>query len=349
MSLASDKIQRASTRMLLSYPWWSTLYLHLRVQESTTVPTMATDGTWLLYNPQFTEALPDNEVLTVLMHETAHCALLHSFRRGHRNPLLWNIACDMAVNALLAADNLFVPKGCVPAGPLGKTAEQMYDELLDDTKMGLPRDLFDSGTFGEPGGLGEPGMSERAWKDALASNRGLEPDALSRIVQSNAEAKVDWRNILAQFIHSTRKSNWHTWNRPSRRLKGMPGWEREPESTIAICIDTSGSIGDTLLSVFLSELGAIVALSGVRAYLISADAAVHQIIEPGDEMPKAWTGGGGTDFRPGITKSLELEANAIVYFTDGDGTFPQNCSLPVLWALTQDVPVTFGTAIRIGE
>ena len=69
MSLASEKIERCSAQMLLSYPWWASLYLHLVRIETEAVDTMAVDGTHLFYNPRFTESLSDKECVGVLMHE----------------------------------------------------------------------------------------------------------------------------------------------------------------------------------------------------------------------------------------------------------------------------------------
>jgi predicted metal-dependent peptidase len=93
--------------------WWASLYLNLiRVEtDSIDVDTMAVDGTHLFFNPKFTESLTDKECIGVLMHETAHCALLHCYRRKYREPLRWNVACDKAVNAILAAANIKLPDG----------------------------------------------------------------------------------------------------------------------------------------------------------------------------------------------------------------------------------------------
>ena len=59
MSVASDKIERCSAQMLLRYPWWASLYLHLIRIETEAVDTMAVDGTHLFFNSMFTESLSD--------------------------------------------------------------------------------------------------------------------------------------------------------------------------------------------------------------------------------------------------------------------------------------------------
>lgn len=351
MSKASEKIDRCGTQMLLGWPWWASLYLHLKRIETDAVPTMGVDGTYLAYNPEFTLSLTDKECLAVLLHETAHVALLHCYRRKWRDPLLWNLAADQAANALLIADGIVLPKGCVLPGPLDKTAEELYEQIKNSAQTLTAQDVFGEGELGKGDkdssgkSQGSPEMTVREWKDALASSRGMAPASIARTVEDSV-SEVDWRAELAQFLHATTRSDTHTWNRPSRRISGLPGWKREPETTVALCIDTSGSIDDVLLGQFLGEMKAIMSLSGILAYVISCDVAVHQVVLPGDNIPTLM-GGGGTDFRSALSKAEELAVDAVVYLTDAQGTFPQNCNLPVLWALTQKAEVPFGKSILI--
>ena len=138
MSEASEKITRCSARMLLSHPWWASLFLNLvRIEDNVTTATMAVDGTHLFFNPEFTMALSDKECIGVLMHETAHCALLHITRRKWREPRRWNIACDKVVNAVLVAANIALPKDCVPPGPLGALAEELYEQITPAEMLSL--------------------------------------------------------------------------------------------------------------------------------------------------------------------------------------------------------------------
>jgi predicted metal-dependent peptidase len=129
MSAAAQKIERCSAQMLMKYPWWASLYLNLIRVETDAVETMAVDGTHLFYNPVFTESLTDKECIGVLLHETAHIAFLHCYRRKYRDPKRWNVACDKAVNAVLVAANITLPKDCVPPGPLGALAEELYEQI----------------------------------------------------------------------------------------------------------------------------------------------------------------------------------------------------------------------------
>jgi predicted metal-dependent peptidase len=344
MSEASDKIQRCSVRMLMMYPWFASLYLRLIRRETMAVSTMAVDGTRLFYNPEFTISLTDKKCLAVLMHETLHIAFLHCYRRKHREPKRWNIACDQVVNGVLVAANITLPEGCVPPGQLGALAEELYENITpEEMARYFPADVLvaESGSDDD----GNKGMTEKDWRDAIAGSHGLMPDYLSRIIEGTTASTKDWRNELARFIHDSRRSDTHTWTRMSRRIPGMPGWARKIESRIVICVDTSGSINPALLNAFMAECRAITSLAGITAVIISADAAVSQTILPGEPFPIELGGGGGTDFEPALTAAKEHDPNCVIYFTDGMGKFPASCFLPILWALTGHCSVPFGEKI----
>lgn len=348
MSLASDKIERCSAQMLLRYPWWASLYLHLIRIETTAVPTMAVDGTHLFFNPVFTEALTDLECIGVLMHETAHCAFLHCYRIKWREPERWNVACDKAVNAVLVAANIELPKGCVPPGPLGSLAEELYEQITPEEMALYNRDVLQAGSMDDVANDGAK-MSEKEWRDAIASSYSLCPDYMERVIQEATATVKNWREELARFIHATRKADSHTWNRLSRRVSGLPGWNREIETRIAVCIDTSGSVTGPLLGAFVAECKAILELAGITAIVISADAAVSEVIQPGEPFPTNLKGVGGTSFAPALKEAENHEPNGIVYFTDGDGAYPKGCLFPVLWALTKPHTVPFGEKILLEE
>ena len=240
---------------------------------------------------------------------------------------------------MLVAANIALPKNCVPPGPLGALADQQItpEEML----LYFP-DLLEPGTYQD----GAKPMGEKEWRDAIAASHGLVPDYVERIVAEATAPVKDWKNELARFIHSTRKSDCHTWSRPSRRISGMPD-ASEIETTIVICIDTSGSIVGNVMGTFVTECRAILDLAGITAVVISADAKVQQTIQPGETFPTVLMGGGGTSFVPALEAAANYEPDGIVYFTDGEGTYPPSSQFPVLWALTKPCAVPFGEKILV--
>jgi predicted metal-dependent peptidase len=123
------KLTRARTQLLLSQPFFGTLCLRLKLVTGA-VPTMATDGRRILYDPAFVNSLQPAELEAVLAHEVLHCALGHHCRRGQRDPRLWNEAADLAINPLLVANGFSLPAGALidPAFD-DLSAEEIYARL----------------------------------------------------------------------------------------------------------------------------------------------------------------------------------------------------------------------------
>ena len=227
ISPAAEKIERCSAQMLLKHPWWASLYLNLIRVETESVPTMAVDGTHLFFNPQFTESLTDKECLGVLLHEVGHIAFLHCYpvRIKWREPRRWNLACDKVINAVLLAAGIALPKDLVPPCSLESTAEEEYEKITaEEMDAFFPEDVLVAGSMDVPGGKT---MSEKEWRDVIASSHGMMPDSIARSVEEATKPRKDWKEELARFISSTCKADHRTWARQSRRIPGMPGWNRE--------------------------------------------------------------------------------------------------------------------------
>jgi predicted metal-dependent peptidase len=131
------KLTRARTQLLLNQPFFGTLCLRLKLMTGA-VPTMATDGRRILYDPAFVDSLTPAELEGVLAHEVLHCALGHHCRRGQRDPRLWNKAADLAINPMLVANGFTLPIGAL-ADPAyaNLSAEEIYALLLQKTGTGV--------------------------------------------------------------------------------------------------------------------------------------------------------------------------------------------------------------------
>ena len=91
--------------------------------------TMCTNGFNIQYHPDFVLSQSDAAIRFVLCHEILHCVGDHMSRRGNRNPLIWNWACDYAINPIL---NVEVVSGSFE-----------WPVNLDGSRMGLYEEKYE--------------------------------------------------------------------------------------------------------------------------------------------------------------------------------------------------------------
>ena len=125
-----EKLTCARTRLVLDQPFFGTLSLRLKLVTGS-LPTMATDGTRIVYNPAFVDQLKAAELEGTIAHEVLHCALGHHCRRGSRDPGLWNEAADLAINPILIRNGFTLPAGAlIDPAYANLSAEEIYARLL---------------------------------------------------------------------------------------------------------------------------------------------------------------------------------------------------------------------------
>ncbi len=178
-----------------------------------------------------------------------------------------------------------------------------------------------------------------------------------RVIGDLLEAKVDWREVLREFVSAaTRGTDEFTWRRMNKRQLAndiyMPSVENETIGEVIVAIDTSGSIGSKELSEFASELASICEVaSPEKVRVLWWDTHVHgeQVFENdynnigGLLKP---LGGGGTHVScvSDYINKQKLTAECVIVFTDGyvESDINWNINCPTLWMITQnkhlDVP-----------
>ena len=126
----AQKLTRARVQLLILQPFFGTLCLRLKLVPGD-LPTMATDGSRIVYNPAFVDELKPAELEGTLAHEVLHCALGHQCRRGTRDSGLWNEAADFAINPILNANGFTLPAGAlIDPAFANLSAEEIYARLL---------------------------------------------------------------------------------------------------------------------------------------------------------------------------------------------------------------------------
>lgn len=99
------------------------------------VPTACVDDRGRIsFSAAFAATLTDLQLTFVLAHEVCHVAFGHFDRRGSRDPFLWNVAGDFAINALLLSSFQTVdalPPGVLLDQSLAELSTEQIYELLE--------------------------------------------------------------------------------------------------------------------------------------------------------------------------------------------------------------------------
>ena len=190
---------------------------------------------------------------------------------------------------------------------------------------------------------------------AKYKRQGDLPKGLEIVVPELFSHKIDWRESLYRYIADYAKSSYSFMPPNMKYLyRGicLPSLSSDL-LRIVVAVDTSGSIDEEMLGVFLSEVSAIMQqYPNYEIDIITADAKVqsHKTYLPGEPLSYEVSGGGGTDFRP-VFAYIEREIDyptLLLYFTDGMGTFPtEEPSYDLLWVMPEAKEVPFGEVLEL--
>lgn len=304
----------------------------------------------------------------VLVHEVSHLVRDHAGRAadaGVSNHVLWNVATDAAINDDLLAAGVELPEGVVTPDGLGLDEngieEAYYAALVRTPPPGMDTDDSDD-SDGEPGcgsGAGDPPapwelptdsatapalsagdaeMTRRMVAEdiaARADGHGTVPGGWQRWAEKTLAAPtVPWRQILAASVRRAvawaRGAGDYTYSRPGRRR--IPGVLtpslRRPQTTVAVVIDTSGSMSPGQLGAALREVQGVIRAAGIGSRglrVLTCDADVAATVEVRRAEDVDLIGGGGTDMRVGIAaaETARPAADVIIVLTDGFTPWPE--------------------------
>ncbi len=366
------KLTKARAGLVLSSPFFASIALQLRLEEDTECETAYTDSVVLGYNPQFIDKLSNAELKAVICHEVLHIAMLHPFRKNSREHLKWNVACDYAVNPIVKDSGFSLPEGALSDSKFKDLeAEVIYNQLPKSIKipvavalMGEVRDYKQDRSNSKSSHANTLPQQIKNCKitiaraAAVAKAQGKLPAGLERMIQETLQPKLNWKEILSRFITENARNDY-TWKQPNKRYlySGLylPGLNVPTLGTIAVIIDTSGSVSQKELDIFAAELQAILSIyPGTEIKVIYVDSKVANIetIDIYDFQLHA-KGGGGTDFKPGFAyiEQEDILPSCVIYFTDGYcDSFPEPPDYPTLWILTDkaNFKPPFGEVIHMG-
>lgn len=356
------EISRARVRLLFDNPFFGTLATRLDIQEAGDwCRSICTDGKNLYYNRDYIKGLTHKQLQFAVSHNIMHLAYEHPFRRGSREKDVWEMACDYAVNACLVANRV----GDAPPGALidsryteDHTAEEIYDDLIKrSVKVQLPLDEHmdpqpasggDGGGDGDgpsirvinTDGDGPPNLTEEELENlrdqmrasliqaASTVGAGNIPAGIQRLVKDLTESVINWRELLSATLKSTMKFDVSFMRSHRRNYNNSylrPGPMEQDTIDIAVAIDASGSMSESMLRDLLSEVqGIMQTFTDFRLFLFTFDDQAYGLKEFNQynlEEIETYTikGGGGTRFNSCWEYMIEKEIKPerFVMFTDG--------------------------------
>jgi len=367
------KIAKAVSALIIDEPFFGSLLVRMKLVPTPGLGTMGTDGTSIMYDPEFVADLSDASLKGIYVHELMHCIFVHHARRGDRDHRKWNIACDYAINpVVLDAKYTLTPDALVDDQYKDMSAEQIYDLLPDDIEEQL-QGSWDIGSVQDAAsasGAAELSQDEvntivQDWKNRVAEAAnaakmsGKLSASLERLVHDVLESKLPWQELLARFMHAVVKNDFN-WTRPNRTMLNnyqiyLPTLHNEACGSLVMAIDTSGSIQQTELDEFAAELnGVLEQVRPERVTVVYCDAEVQHVDEyTPDQYPVTLNarGGGGTDFRPVFDHVNEHndDIQCLIYLTDMHGRFPDSePDYPVMWVSNSTVDeAPFGQVVML--
>lgn len=312
---ARERLVGARIKLLLKHSFFGNLATRLKLRNADEwCSTAATDGRYFYYNSRFIMKLRPGEVEFLFGHEVLHVVYDHMGRRGQRDPQLWNIADDYAVNADLKRHKIgefITTVPCLYESKYDrKSAEEIYEDLMKNVHKIDIDDLLEqiidqhlddnddgsgSGSDGDKSdGKNGPEKMTKEEKEQLrqeikqniiaaakSAGAGDLPAGVSRIVKDITEPKMPWRELIATNLTSAIRTDY-SFMRPSRRSWHMdaimPGMNPGEEVELAVALDMSGSISAKDAGIFLSEVkGIMQSFDSYKIHVFCFDTEVYNM------------------------------------------------------------------------
>ena len=355
---ARERLITARIGLLLRHSFFGNLATRLQlINADEWCSTAATDGLKFYYNSRFINMLKPKEVEFLVGHEVLHVVYDHIGRRGNRDPQIFNIANDYAVNADLKRHRVGEFIRTVPClyevKYDGKSSEEIYDDLMQNVQKINIDDLVDQMIDDHLDGEGDeekdgegnnkskrPKMSpedrERMRQEvkqailnaAQGADAGTIPKGVERLIKQTTNPVMPWRELIQTNLTSAIRTDF-SFMRPNRRGWHMdaimPGMTPGEEIDVVVSLDMSGSITDKQGQAFLSEIaGMMAAFDGYKVHVFCFDTDVYNPADfTSDNLDSIENyqpaGGGGTDFDV-IFEYLKrecIEPKRLIVFTDG--------------------------------
>lgn len=339
--------------------FYSSFLSMLNVRISRDIPTAATDGLQIIYNPDYIDRITREQLIGLTLHEVEHGINGHCDYKtydGYCHDTL-NVAQDHYINLRLLDRGFKLPE--TPALPApntngyadpkykGLSSMEIYHLLIKDGKPQPPPEMLD--ILPSPDGMTPEEHAERVINNVVkaviiaeqSDDAGSIPGNLRRDLDDILSPKLPWTTILQQYLTEFISEDY-SMRRPNRRF--MPNWylpviEGEGLGHLVMGCDVSGSMTDEDVNEIWSEYSYIFeTMNPKTAHIQTFDTRVHldKTYEQGDFIPEfELEGGGGTNVQPLLDAIKEEDPAFALIFTDGFFSTPdmEDIDTDVFWII----------------
>jgi predicted metal-dependent peptidase len=369
-------LSKTAKALMLLEPYYGFFLIMLNKTWRQDLPTAGVSKNGINYqlaiNEEFWTSLSEEHQLGLLKHELLHIAFGHLTSFGSfTDKKLANVAMDMEINQYIDTD--WLPKGGImiedyedldldeKAGcryyykklqelkqekdKNGTCGNEPMDKLLDDIENG---DIPDHSTWEEFDDLSEAEKKlidkqiQKVLSDAkeqTIKKRGRIPGEIEGVItiEEIVAPKFDWRGYMRRFTGvSTKVFTKKIRRKENRKFPESPGLKLKMKQHMLLGIDTSGSVSDSELQEFMSEINHIYK-AGVDVTIIQCDTSIRAIESYKGKFELNVLGRGGTEFDPVLEYYNENQKRytSLVYFTDGECYTHVKPKGHVLWVLSE--------------
>ena len=360
-------MNKYAAKLLLQEPFFAALSRRIDKRESRAIPTAGvrvnpdTGAYEMLYNPEFFGALSEVERLGVLKHELYHLIFEHCSKRMPEGKMskTWNVATDLAINSHLMNElpdvALFPGKGEYEGWPAGESAEWYYNKLKAEGKdqdqngqgNGDGADSFDDhsgwGADSQEQEIAAEKMKEtikKAAEEAAKSNNwGTVSSKMKQWIKDNVETKIDWRKVLRSFVKASVKADkMSSIKKINRRYPYIHSGKKTSRlANIAISIDQSGSVSDSMLAAFYAELDKLASIASFTVIPFDTEVAEDKVFtwKKGERKKHERVLTGGTCFDAPTKYVNQRNFDGHIVLTDMCAPKPVNSKCQRMWMTTK--------------
>ena len=369
-------LSKIAKELMLIEPYYGFFLIMLNKTWRKDLPTAGVSKNGINYqlaiNEEFWTSLSEEHQLGLLKHELLHIAFGHLTSFGSfSDKKLANVAMDMEINQYIDTD--WLPKGGIMIEDYedlnlderagcryyykklqelkqekdknGTCGNEPMDKLLDDIENG---NVPDHGTWEEFDDLSEAEKKlidrqiQKVLSDAkeqTVKKRGRIPGEIEGVItiEEIVAPKFDWRGYMRRFTGiSTKVFTKKIRRKENRKFPESPGLKLKMKQHMLLGVDTSGSVSDSELQEFMSEINHIYK-AGVDVTIIQCDTSIRSIESYKGKFELNVLGRGGTEFDPVLEYYNENQKKytSLVYFTDGECYTRVKPKGHVLWVLSE--------------